>query len=91
MSVPTVNPEAPADVVLDVAVKLSLEVGRARMTIREFLKLAPGSIVELERPAGDPLDVFVNDRLVAHGEVVMVNDRYGVRFTEAVGTGEVHR
>jgi flagellar motor switch protein FliN len=84
-------PEGPADVVLDVGVNLSLEVGRARMTIREFLKLATGSIVELERPAGDPLDVFVNGRLVAHGEVVMVNDRYGVRFTEAVGTGEVHR
>ena len=84
-------PEGPADVVLDVGVSLSLEVGRARMTIREFLKLATGSIVELERPAGDPLDVFVNGRLVAHGEVVMVNDRYGVRFTEAVGTGEVHR
>jgi flagellar motor switch protein FliN/FliY len=78
-----------ADVVLDVGVRLTLEVGRARMTIRDFLQLAPGSIVELERPAGDPLDVYVNDRLVAHGEVVMVNDRYGVRFTEAVGTGDV--
>ncbi len=76
---------------LDVGVRLSLEVGRAHLTIREFLQLAPGSIVELERPAGDPLDVYVNDRLVAHGEVVMVNDRYGVRFTEAVGTGETHR
>jgi flagellar motor switch protein FliN/FliY len=78
----------PADVVLDVNVRLALEVGRARLSIREFLQLAPGSIVELERPAGDPLDVYVNDRLVAHGEVVMVNDRYGVRFTEAVGVGE---
>ena len=88
-----INPpaEGPADVVLDVGVSVSLEVGRARMTIREFLRLASGSVVELERPAGDPLDVFVNGRLVAHGEVVMVNDRYGVRFTEAVGTGEVHR
>ena len=83
--------EGPTDIVLDVAVKVTLEVGRARMTIREFLKLAPGSIVELERPAGDPLDVYVNDRLVAHGEVVMVNDRYGVRFTEAIGAGEAHR
>jgi len=78
----------PADVVLDANVRLALEVGRARLSIREFLQLAPGSIVELERPAGDPLDVYVNDRLVAHGEVVMVNDRYGVRFTEAVGVGE---
>lgn len=81
----------PADVVLDVNVSLALEVGRARMTIRDFLQLAPGSIVELERPAGDALDVFVNDRLVAHGEVVMVNDRYGVRFTEAVDTADVRR
>lgn len=81
--------EGPADVVLDVNVRLSLEVGRAKMTIRDFLQLAPDSIVELDRPAGDPLDVYVNGRLVAHGEVVMVNDRYGVRFTEAIGTGEV--
>ncbi len=91
MNAVTVNPEGPADVVLDVGVGLTLEVGRARMTIRDFLQLAPGSIVELDRPAGDPLDVYVNDRLVAHGEVVMVNDRYGVRFTEAVGTGDVRR
>lgn len=80
-----------SDVLLDVGVRLTLEVGRARMTIRDFLQLAPGSVVELDRPAGDPLDVFVNERLVAHGEVVMVNDRYGVRFTEAVGAGDLHR
>lgn len=80
-----------SDVVLDVGVKLTLEVGRARLTIRDFLALGPGSVVELERPAGDPLDVFVNDRLVAHGEVVMVNERYGVRFTEAVGASDVRR
>jgi len=83
--------QATPDVVLDVNVCLSLEVGRARMPIREFLQLAPGTVVKLDRPAGDPLDVVVNGRLVAHGEVVMVNDRYGVRFTEAVGTGEVRR
>jgi flagellar motor switch protein FliN/FliY len=80
---------APADVVLDVGVTLSLEVGRARLTIREFLQLAPGSIVELARPAGDALDVYVNDHLIAHGEVVMVNDRYGVRFTDPVDAAEV--
>jgi flagellar motor switch protein FliN len=85
------NLDATADVVLDVGVCLSLEVGRAKMTIRDFLQLAPGSIVELDRPAGDPLDVYVHDRLVAHGEVVMVNDRYGVRFTEAIGAGENRR
>jgi flagellar motor switch protein FliN/FliY len=83
--------EAAADVVLDVSVTLALEVGRASLPIRDFLQLAPGSIVELERPAGDSLDVFVNDRLVAHGEVIMVNDRYGVRFTEPVDPADVHR
>jgi flagellar motor switch protein FliN/FliY len=83
--------EAAADVVLDVGITLSLEVGRARLSIRDFLQLAPGSVVELERPAGDALDVYVNDRLVAHGEVVMVNERYGVRFTEPVDAAEVHR
>jgi flagellar motor switch protein FliN len=80
-----------SDVVLDVGVKLTLEIGRVQMTIRDFLVLGPGSIVQLERPAGDPLDVYANDRLVAHGEVVMVNDRYGVRFTEAVGASDVRR
>ena len=83
--------EAASDVVLDVGVTLSLEVGRARLTIREFLQLAPGSVVQLERPAGDALDVYVNDRLVAHGEVVMVSEHYGVRFTEPVEVAETHR
>jgi flagellar motor switch protein FliN len=83
--------DGPADVVLDVGVNLSLEVGRTQLTIREFLRLAPESVIELERPAGDPLDVYVNGRLVAHGEVVMVNERYGVRFTEAIGAAEARR
>lgn len=74
-----------ADVVLDVSVCVSLEVGRKQIPIRDFLRLAPGSIVEMDRPAGDALDVYVNGRMVAHGEVVMVNDHYGIRFTDAVG------
>lgn len=82
----TVSPAS--DLILDVNVCLSLEIGRTQLTIRDLLKLAPGSVVEFDRPAGDPLDVLVNDRLVAHGEVVMVNDRYGVRFTEAIGAVE---
>jgi len=84
----TPSPAPGSDLILDVNVRLSLEIGRTQMTIRELLKLAPGSVVEFDRPAGDPLDVLVNDRLVAHGEVVMVNDRYGVRFTEAIGAVE---
>ena len=79
------------DVVLDIGVQLSLEVGRTTMDIRRLLQLNVGTIVELDRPAGDPLDVFVNGRLVAHGEVVMVNEHYGVRFTEAVTSGETLR
>ena len=75
-----------SDVILDVGVQLSLEVGRTTMSIRRLLQLTAGTVIELERPAGDPLDVYVNGQLVAHGEVVMVNDRYGVRFAEAVGT-----
>ena len=81
-------PTPTSDLILDVNVRLSLEIGRTQITIRDLLKLAPGSVVEVNRPAGDPLDVLVNDRLVAHGEVVMVNDRYGVRFTEAIGAVE---
>jgi flagellar motor switch protein FliN/FliY len=76
-----------SDVVLDISVELSLEVGRTTMNIRRLLQLNAGTVIELDRPAGDPLDVFVNGRLVAHGEVVMVNDRYGLRFTEAVAGG----
>jgi flagellar motor switch protein FliN/FliY len=79
-------PGSSCDVILDVGVQLSLEVGRTTMSIRRLLQLTAGTVIELERPAGDPLDVFVNGQLVAHGEVVMVNDRYGVRFAEAVGT-----
>lgn len=77
------------DVILDIGVELSLEVGRTTMNIRRLLQLNVGTVVELDRPAGDPLDVFVNGRMVAHGEVVMVNEHYGVRFTEAVSSGEV--
>jgi len=82
------TPAPASDLILDVNVRLSLEIGRTQVTIRDLLKLAPGSVVEFNRPAGDSLDVLVNDHLVAHGEVVMVNDRYGVRFTEAVGALE---
>jgi flagellar motor switch protein FliN len=82
---------ATSDVMLDVGVSLSLEVGRTTMSIRQLLQLGVGTVVELDRPAGDQLDVLANGRLVAHGEVVMVNERYGVRFTDAVGTTESRR
>ena len=76
------------DVILDVPVALSLEVGRTRMPIRSLLQLNRGSVIELERGAGEPLDVYVNGTLIAHGEVVVINDRFGVRLTDVVSPSE---
>ncbi|MDX1656356.1 MAG: flagellar motor switch protein FliN [Candidatus Competibacteraceae bacterium] len=80
--------EQSLEVVLDIPVTLSLELGRTRMSIRDLLQLAQGSVVKLDRPAGEPLDVLVNGCLVARGEVVVVNDRFGVRITDIVSPEE---
>src|SRR5262245_12744085 len=72
------------DMILDVAVTLSLEVGSASLSVRELLQLNQGSVVELDRLAGEPMDVLVNGTLVAHGEVVVVNDKFGIRLTDIV-------
>lgn len=72
------------DVILDVPVTLSLEVGRARMSVGKLLRLSQGSVVELDRGAGEPLDVLVNGALVAHGEIVVINDKFGIRLTDVV-------
>jgi flagellar motor switch protein FliN/FliY len=76
------------DVILDVPVTLSLEVGRSRIPIRNLLQLNQGSVVELDRGAGEPLDVYVNGTLIAHGEVVVINDRFGIRLTDVVSPSE---
>jgi flagellar motor switch protein FliN len=76
------------DVILDVPVTLSLEVGRTRLPIRSLLQLNQGSVVELERAADEPLDVFVNGTLVAHGEVVVVNDKFGIRLVDVISPAE---
>lgn len=76
------------EVLLDVPVTLSMEVGRARLPIRNLLQLTQGSVLELERNAGEPLDVLVNGTLIAHGEVVVVNERFGVRLTDVVSPAE---
>lgn len=76
------------NLILDVSVTLALEVGRARMSVRELLQLAPGAIVELDRLAGEPLDVLVNGVRVARGEVVVVNDKFGIRLTDVVSATE---
>ncbi len=76
------------DLIMDVGVTVALEVGRARITVRDLLQLTQGSIVELDRLAGEPLDVLVNGVRVARGEVVVVNEKFGIRLTEVVPPGE---
>ncbi|MGH8077534.1 MAG: flagellar motor switch protein FliN [Lysobacter sp.] len=76
------------DVILDVWVSLSLEVGRTRIPIRNLLQLNQGSVVEFPREVGEPLDLYVNGTLIAQGEVVVVNDRFGVRLTDVVSPAE---
>ncbi|MCF4009105.1 flagellar motor switch protein FliN [Rheinheimera sp. UJ63] len=72
------------DTILDIPVTISMEVGRAKISIRNLLQLNQGSVVELERIAGEPLDVLVNGTLIAHGEVVVVNDKFGIRLTDVI-------
>ena len=70
--------------VLDVPVELAVEIGRARMTIRETLGIAPGSLIALDRVAGEPVDLLVNGRRIARGEVVAIDEEFGLRVTEVV-------
>ena len=67
------------DLLMDIALRVTVELGRTRMTLRQVLELQNGSVVELDRLAGDPVDIFVNERLIAHGEVVVVDDKFGDR------------
>ena len=80
--------DANLDVILDIPVTLSMEIGRTRVSIQELLQLAGGSVVELDRMAGDPLDVLVNGTLVARGEVVVVNDKFGVRLNDVISPAD---
>lgn len=76
------------DVVLDIPVTLQLEIGRAKVSIRNLLSYTQGSVVEMDRLAGEPLDLLVNGTLIAHGEVVVVNDKFGVRLTDVISPQE---
>jgi len=76
------------DMILDIPVCIALEIGRTRISIRNLLQLNQGSVVELDRLAGEPLDVLVNGTLIAHGEVVMVNEKFGIRLTDVISPGE---
>ncbi|GAA3914477.1 flagellar motor switch protein FliN [Litoribacillus peritrichatus] len=76
------------DVILDIPVTISMEVGNTEISIRNLLQLNQGSVIELDRLAGEPLDVLVNGQLIAHGEVVMVNEKFGIRLTDVVSPTE---
>jgi flagellar motor switch protein FliN/FliY len=80
--------EVNLDVILDVPVTMAMEVGRTKISIRNPLQLNQGSVVELDRAAGEPLDVFVNGTLVAHGEVVVINEKFGIRLTDVISPAE---
>ena len=79
---------AKLDTILDIPVTISMEVGRSYISIRNLLQLNQGSGVELDRVAGEPLDVMVNGTLIAHGEVVVVNDKFGIRLTDVISQTE---
>lgn len=76
------------DVILDIPVRISMEVGNTQITIRNLLQLNQGSVIELDRLAGEPLDVLVNGTLIAHGEVVVVNEKFGIRMTDVISPSE---
>jgi len=76
------------DVILDIPVTISMEIGHTKINIRNLLQLNQGSVVELDRMAGEPLDVVVNGTLIAHGEVVVVNEKFGIRLTDIISPSE---
>lgn len=86
---PQVSLDGPnLDVILDIPVSISMEVGSTEISIRNLLQLNQGSVVELDRLAGEPLDVLVNGTLIAHGEVVVVNEKFGIRLTDVISPSE---
>ena len=76
------------DVILDIPVNIAMEVGTTSIPIRDLLQLNQGSVIELDRLAGEPLDVLVNGTLIAHGEVVVVNEKFGIRMTDVISPSE---
>jgi flagellar motor switch protein FliN/FliY len=87
-SAPVAPEDVNLEVVMEIPVTVSAEIGRTRIPIRNLLQLSQGSVVELDRLAGDPLDVFVNGTLIAHGEVVVVNEKFGIRLTDVISPSE---
>lgn len=82
------SPAARLDMIVDIPVQLTVELGRTKITIRNLLQLAQGSVIELDRLAGEPMDVLVNGCLIAQGELVVVDDKFGIRLTEVIDPDE---
>lgn len=78
------GPVQSLDFILDIPLKVTVELGRAKMSIREILDMGQGSVIELSKLAGEPLEVLINDKLVARGEVVVVNEKFGIRLTDII-------
>lgn len=76
------------DFLLDIPLQITVELGRTRMLIKDLLQLSQGSVVELEKLAGEPMEIFINNKLVARGEVVVVNEKFGVRLTDIISPAE---
>ncbi len=76
------------DFILDIPMQVTVQVGSTKMVIRELLQLGQGSVIELEKLAGEPMEVLVNNKLVARGEVVVVNEKFGVRLTDVISAAE---
>ena len=76
------------DLLLDIPLEVTVEIGRTRLAIRELLELGPGSVIELQKLAGETLDVLINGKPIARGEAVMVNDKFGVRLTDVASPSE---
>lgn len=76
------------DLLLDVPLDVTVELGRNRTTIQDLLALSPGAVIELDKVAGEPLDIVVNDRLIARGEAVVINDKFGIRITDIISKAE---
>lgn len=85
---PQVNLSADLDLILDIPVRMTVELGRTKMTIKELLRLSQGSVVSLDGLAGEPLDILINGYLIAQGEVVVVSDKFGIRITDIITPSE---
>ncbi len=87
-SLDTVSNERGLEFLYDVPLQISVEVGRSKILLKDLLKMGEGYVIELDKLAGDPLDLYVNSRLIAKGEAVMVGDKFGIRLTDVINTSE---